>query len=317
MTTPEIGFGSFLGIGEEVTWGTPVSRTNYKPVVSIALNKTPDVQTRSHLGHASSASTNSRDTYVSKIEAGGSVEVLAAYDDSTMLLLKHCFGAVADGGAGPFTHTFTLSKTGYTGLTLEAGLGTAHSETFEGSLANDWELKVSGNAEMRLVVSVISETSAVAALGTPTYNAAPDVILGSHAGDLMWDGNPYELQDLSIKVKKALSTRTKMGSLETLRPTVSGKMQVTVSMTVEFRANDALEAGLQDGTVSDATVTFTGTGNNEAALTLQNARITKVGRTINAAGVITQSVDLVCLADGTNEGLKLIVTNDHATTLVN
>ena len=129
-----------------------VSRTNGLQVISTGLNKVPDVQMRRHRGRAGATSTNARTTYVAKIDAGGSVEVMASYDDSTNILLKHCFGAVAESGAGPYVHTYTLATAGYTGLTLEQGVGAANADTYAGSLIHDWELKVTGNGEMRLVL---------------------------------------------------------------------------------------------------------------------------------------------------------------------
>jgi len=318
-TFPGLGLGTCIGLAEETTWGTAVSRTNWLRVVSTSLQKKPELVPIAHLGTKGAASTNRREHFIRSEKSGGDIEVYMAYDDSTNLLLKHAFGAVAEAGAGPYTHTYTLAMPGTNGLTVEQVNGTTtKAEVFEGSIITSFELKFAANEVAKLMLpGIICQTSGgLVAAGTPTYSSTQEYILHHHAGQFGFNSNNYDIVSASVKVERKFAERAYLGGKETLQPVAPDFMSVTASVELEW-VDTNFDAEFLASTQGDATLSFVGTGNNAMDLTLQNAVITDVSRPVSSSGVIRQTVSFMMFSDGTDEGLKLVMTNDNATALIN
>lgn len=135
------GRGAVIGLGEESTWGTAVSRTNWRPLISTDLTRTIEKVPRPSL-RVGAAGAMRRAHYVQADNAGGSFEIEATYEN-VGLLIKHIMGTVATTGSGPYTHTYTFADDVPTGLTIENVRGTGTSEVFEGCRINTATLAVS------------------------------------------------------------------------------------------------------------------------------------------------------------------------------
>jgi len=317
MANPFLGRGGTLGFGIESTWGTPVARSNWVRAVSLNLKRTINNVPRPHLGTLGATSHNRRQYFVSSDEAGGSLEVLFAYDDSTELLLQHLFGAVADAGAGPYTHTYTLSASTPVGLTIEQILGTGSAEVFEGCRIVSGEISIAVADVMRLKCDIIAQTSGgLASAGTPTYSSNGEEALHHQAGQLSFNGNTFDLSAMSVKIDSKQARRQLLGSKLTSEPAISDFAEVSGSFTVEYTDSN-LHDDFIAGTQADATITFTGTTNNAAAFTFQNMLITDVAIPVSGPGIISQTVNFQAFSDGTDEGFKLVVTNDNALSTAN
>lgn len=305
-----LGRGASCGFGEESTWGTAVSRSNWRPIISSNLTRTVERIPRADL-YSDAAAASRKGHYDLMVEAGGTVEMLATYDNIGMLL-KHACGGLSTTGSGPYTHTYTLAATLPTGLTLEFIRGTGTSEVFEGCKVNQATLACSAGEAMTLSVDFIAEDAASrAAAGTPSFGAAEQVVLYHHAGQLGFGGNNYDITSFSLVLNNNLTRRNLLGSDLTKEPTRGDFTEITMSIDVE--AADQLYADLRSGSQSDATVTFTGTGGKVMAITLQNAYLTEATDPVNSAGIVSQSLTLVGESDGTDYGLKIDVTNDDGT----
>lgn len=312
-----MGRGSTIGIGVEATWGTAVARTNWLRLLSCSLSRTQAYADRPHLGTSGETSANPRASFAGQEDAGGDIEWLGAYDDSTVLLLKNALGAAADAGAGPYTHTLTLAKDLGEGLTIEHIRGeivdgTAISEVFEGCMISSLELTWRPGEIMRCRASVIAETAAArGAAGAPTYSSLGEPIIGWQGSTFTWNAVARKLRSLSITVDNALDRRPRLGSKYTERPQRTGPTSVTARLTLEIITGDAIYSSYLANTQSDGTITFT-SGAKSLAITLQNAEIHSVSDPINTAGVLTQDIEIRCYSDGTDEGLKLVFTNASA-----
>jgi hypothetical protein len=311
MALPYLGHGASLGIGFETTWGTEVARTNWMRVVSLGVERQIDKPRRAHLGTLSAASYVSRSHFIASDNVAGSIEVLASYDDSTVALVAHAFGAAADAGAGPYTHTITPAEPGLTGLTLETINGTGLGEQWEGCKINRAELSVEAGQEMRLRLDVMAETNTgLEAAGSPSY-PTEEPILHSHAGQFTHNSVAADLVSFSLVRDRKLGTRQLLGSAKTKEPAPTDFSEVTGTLVFEYSATNNNSVYIAD-TQSDATITFTGSGNHVLAITLHNMLITKVMRGVGSVGVIRETVEFRCEATASEAGASLVFTNDNA-----
>jgi hypothetical protein len=317
-----LGRGGSWGIGVESTYGTPVSITNWLQMISMDLSSkqilTP-VDQLLKLG----GSANYNRMHAGFIESGGSASMLMSYDDSTLLLLEHLMGSVVDAGAGPYTHTFTLSAALPTSLTIEQikgetdGAAASTKEVFEGVRLTSGVLKIEAGGAMTLDVEAIAETSAArASASTPSYTSGGNCILHHQASQFNWNSVNYDLISMTITVDNKLTRRQILGSKETKSPHRSDATDVMIEVTIAYET-DALHIAQLAQTQSDCTLTLTGTGNNVMAITGHNAEIEDLTDPVSSRGLIVQTVRFRCLDDGTNEGLSIVVTNDNATAVTN
>lgn len=324
MATAFHGHGSAMGIGAETAYGTAVARSYWLRLTSWALKRTISRDPRPHLGTTSSTSFNRKQHYTSADEAGGTVEFLGAYDDATIVMLAHAMGAVATAGAGPYTHTITLAKFPYTldsnkvALTLEGVLGdSGDAEVFEGCLITRTEISCSAGGVLTISCEVIAETSGgQAAAGSPTFSSNGEEVLFSHSGQFTFNGTSDDIREFSVTIDHKLSRRMFLGSALTKQPQHSDFIEVSGRFVREYTDDNRHDEYIA-GTQGDATLSFTGTGNNALAITFQNLFITDCSESINTAGVISQTVDFRCESDGTDQGLKLVFTNDNASAFTN
>ncbi len=322
MAGPYSTRGGFLGIGEEVTFGTPVARSNFLRLASATMTHSLERVPPSHLGTAGDV-PNRRSLRIVTDNSEGRIEWLPAYDDSTLLLFEHALGGKATTGAGPYTHTFTLAAALPTGLTLEVAAGendagAQRSETFEGCKIGALELSIDAGGEMRAAIDVIAENAAArAAAGTPTYSSNGEIVEHADSGQFAWNAVNYDLLSMRLRLDNKLTRRPKLGSAQTQEPCRSDWIEVTIEVTLEY-LNDNLHAAHLASTASDATITFTGAGNNSLAITLHNAEVVEQSDPVNAGGgIMQQTATFRGLSDGTDAGLAIVVINDSATSEAN
>lgn len=319
MAIAYLGHGSALGAGQETTYGTAATITNYLRIVSWGLKRTISRVPRPHLGTTSAASLNRRQHYTESDEAGGPVEFLLAYDDTSLMMLAHGLGAAATTGSGPYTHTLTLGRhpitvdTNKKALTLEGILGNSgDSEKFEGCVITRTEITGSAGGVITVRQEVIAETSGgQAAASSPTFSSNGEEVLHSHGGSLTFNGTTDSIREFTITIDHKLSRRMFLGSTLTQQPQPSDFTEVTFRFVREY-TDDNRHDEFVAGTQGDGTMSFTGTGNNALAVTLQNMFVTDCSESVNTAGVIVQTVEGRCESDGTDEGLKLVFTNDNS-----
>ena len=309
---PYIGHGSAIMLGFESTWGTEVARTNSIRCVSHAMTRTIEKVGRPHLGTLGSAYFTRRSHYVQSDMSGGSFEVLAAYNDSTVALMAYALGAAVDAGGPTYTHTLTCAEQGLIGLSIETINGTGNAEVWEGCKISRAEFMIETGGIARLKCDVIAETnSGLESASTPTF-ATEDHILHSHAGQFTHNSNSKDFASLSIVRDRKLATRQLVGSALTKEPIVSDFPDVTGTVVFEYDSTTPNAAYIAD-TQGDATVTFTsGTSPNALAITLHNIILNSVVREVSAVGVIRETVTFTCEATGSESGCSFVFTNTQA-----
>ena len=307
------GRGAVIGLGEESTRGTAVSRTNWRPLISTDLTRTIEKVPRPSL-RVGAAGAMRRAFYVQQDLAGGAFSLECTYEN-VGLLIKHIMGTVATTGSGPYTHTYTFADDVPTGLTIENVRGTGTSEVFEGCRVNTATLAVSAGGVMTMDCEVIAETSAArGSAGSASFGSGDTPVLHSHATTLSFNGATYDLIDMSLTVNNALAVRQHLGSAVTAKPLRSDFQSIEMSVTVEVE--DQLYADFISDVESNATLSFVN-GFREFNVELHNAYLSAASDPISDANVVRQSLTFIAQSDGTNEGLKLTVKNDNSSATAN
>ncbi len=308
MTT-YYGTGTWIGVGEEGTWGTPVARTIWCEAIMAELRRTPEKVRVPHLV-AASTPLMSKAHRIIREDAGGSFEIPLRFRGMG-LFLKSIFGAVVDAGAGPYTHTYTLGDPRtLVPLTIEQIIGdSGKSEIFEGCIPTRTTLRFTPHDYARLIMEVIAQTAATrGSAGTPT--AGDDVpVLGPHVGAFTWNAVPYVLRSLEITIDRKWTRRELLGSLFTAAPVPTDLGDIRIRAVLD--AEEALYTALQADTVADGSCTITD-ATDSYALALHNAYINTASEPLRAHGIVEQTVEIIPQSDGTDHGLALVNTNPDA-----
>lgn len=314
------GFGATLGFAEEVTWGTAVSpRTHWLRPMQTGLRRTRTKTAIPTLGDLSQTSTMDKTFYVESDFAGGSFRIPCAYDDTTLLVLKHLLGGLATSGAGsPYTHAITPASMPV-GLTIEQIGGTPGTgnmtEVFEGCRLTSGRLMIEAGGFMTLDAEVIAETSGgLVAAGTPTYNSTREYIKHNHGGTATLGGTNFPMRSLSISIDRGLQRNHELGSLFTKEP-VEERLSIELETTVFWQAAD-WHADYLDDTQADLSWVLTGaTSPNTLTITATNLLIIDRQSDTNAPGGVLETLRFKAFADatGADQGLSLSFTNDNAT----
>lgn len=325
MTLPVVGAGGTLGIGIESTWGTAVARTNWLRMVSMGLRRMPTFQSEPHLGSLGTASTMHRFPYQESDFAGGPLSWVAAYDDSTVLMMQHMLGAVATTGpvSTAYTHLCTLASPVPIGLTLEqiSGKGNAGStlntnEVFEGCKLVGGKISLTAGGLLMVETDVIAQTSGGETTnGTPSYSAGGNMIKHNQCSGVSLGGNARAIQSFTINIERDLQRRHEIGSLFTSEPHEESLM-VTAELRTKWQT-DAFYTALLAGTQADLTIPFTGSGDNALTITLHNVQLQDLTKDSGSRGSIDQVIKLRAFADASDQGCALSFVNANATAATN
>jgi hypothetical protein len=321
MALPLVSWGAFLGLTDEVTWGTPVTpSTHWLPIVSDAVEETPTVEAVPYLGFAVQAFHNPRDLNIVARDAGGPIVTVPTYDQKAFaMLLKHCFGAApSTTGAGPYDHEYVLSAAGTVFATLQKQHGTHASldraEIVPGAMVNDWEFSCDARGQARMKVNWIAQkASGMSAIsGTPSV-AASEEMLGNHFGDLTWNAVTHRLNKFSLKVNRNLKRRPYLGSLYTDQPVPGGQASITLAVELDW-VSHALYAAMLAGTAATGSIVLTGTGNNRLTITIDGSMIlTKCSKPLESVeGMRLRAEWLIPATSSTAHGVKFVLRNDNS-----
>ena len=312
-TVPYLGRTAALGIAAESTWGTAVSRTVWFPLVRESMARKVTKTKIPVLSDGVLATQRAH--FIERDEAGGTVEILCTYEGFG-LLWQHAMGTVATGApsGGIYPHTYTRAASLPTGLTMEIVRGNGSSEVFEGCKISKMTVKIAAGGLMMVTLDIIGETSGGrASAGTPSYTTSRDLrVLHSQAGQFGWNSVNYDLFSLELSIDNRLERWYTLGSALTSQPQRTGYANITLKAELGWSSN-AFNTALTADTEADGTITFTGGGSRSIAITLQNAYIDDVSDPVDGPGILKQSATFIGQDDGTDAGLKVIVSNTQST----
>lgn len=307
------GFGASIGVGEESTWGTEVARSNWVRVTSASIRRERAKVVIPDLGRLGQASSNHREFFVDYDYVSGGFDWLVAYDDSTILLLKHLLGANVTAGAGPYTHTLTCASPVPTGLSIEQITGTHgfnSAQQFTGCKLTSGRISCAPGSPLTASVQVIGKTSGgLEAAGTPTYSSNGERVLQHGAGTIALGGTTVPLKGFDISIDRGLERLREIGSLFTSEP-VEQRLNVTIECTMAWQQADWHTKYFAD-TQGDFAVTFT-SGAKSLAITAHNCLIEDLSEPVSSAGMVEQRATLRAFADASDQGLTLVFTNGNS-----
>tara|TARA_Y100000310_G_scaffold305748_1_gene346237 strand:+ start:114 stop:1058 length:945 start_codon:yes stop_codon:yes gene_type:complete len=310
MGSDYFGYGTAVQIVKESTWGTPVTPTKKLEVISSDLNSQEVRVPRPVLYTGTSGM--SRKHHDTRDETGGAVVFFLKYS-VLGYVLEAIFGSIATAGTGPYTHAYTLgAQKSLPALTIEEILGNSgNANTFAGMMVQSAEFNWSvGNPGGRLTCNFLGEDMTGPASETALTIDAGNVIEPYQAGQFNFNSVNYDLNSMTIRVDNGLDRRFKFGSLKTKQPVPVNMRNITVQIVLDVNDN-FLTAQLAD-TQGDATLTFTGTGNEAAAWTFHNAWLESTSSPKTSHGMVELTVGFRLEDDDTDAGIKLVITNDQA-----
>jgi len=225
---------------------------------------------------------------------------------------------VVDAGAGPYTHTYTHTRSLPNGLTLEIGRGTALTEEIYGAKISKLTMEVAANNIGSLELEIIAKTGQARASSTTPTHATPYRVVGHHVGAVGFNGLSYTTTRIKLAADNALASVDENGSLYTAEPERGAPVKFTFEM--DFYATSALADALYVAhlakTQANLTVTMTHpTSGHTILITLHNAicHACTTPLTGGGTGLIKTSASFQGYASGTDYGCAIVVTNGQAT----
>lgn len=315
MSIPYLGYGAYLGSGEESVYGTAVARDRWTRVNSVGIRRARTKQTVDDITSVGSTFPNVRHVFTASDRVSGSFVFNASYD-STFLQrqLYHAMGAVNTSGTGPYTHVYTTDLDLPAGQTLEQGAGNSYAEVFEGCKVNRLTLDVEPGRLMTCSVDVIGETSGgPTTQGSPSQVANPVWINPVHGGQFTFNSVSYTIKRFQLTIDNKLSERDQIGSLETLEPARTARAEYTIQVVLE-RVSNALHTAYLNDTQADAQIVFQNIpAAKSITFDLMNAMIMEYDPpAVSQVGPLEESVTFRGFADSSDGGLQITLVNGNS-----
>lgn len=323
MASPNIGFGASVGLAEEATWGTAAARTNWLYIYQCTIERTFTREPLGDLGASGGAHLGPRWTIDREEMVEGAIEWPMAYDDSSVLLVKHGIGSIATTGPSgtQYTHTadLALPSAWPVGLTVEKIFGirgaTKNAEVFEGGrcrrfvLSGEWGQPVRGRFE-----GIWQTSGGVTTAGTPTYHTGtPSWIHANHTGNLVWGSINDKIRSWRLTVDHGTQRRNLLGEITTGQPWPTAA-NITLEVTREWDETSA-ETDYASGASNDLTMAFTGTGDNAMTIALDGAKIMRRSHPITERGITLQTLTFQPFA--ATDALEIVIKNSNSTATAN
>lgn len=318
-----LGYGSVVGFGIETAWGTAQSTLTYMPVIQARVRRERPQQPRPHLNTGTGRVANNH--YAELDDVTVNLDVECGYDTIGTFLRAAMGPAPSTTGSDPYVHPYLLGDA-LVSLTLRVYVGstsggavTARYHNVVGCKLNTLTLRVVAGEVPRLSMEFIGKTvESYADQGTPTI-VHPTPVLYHQAGNFGWNSASYDCNEFEITISNGLERRRHVGSLNTAEPHPSARRDVMLRMTRDH-ADEELLAALIAETESDLTVTFSGSGDDEMAITLHAAKVqspSELGGSEGQFGAMPETVEFIPrnVPGGTDYGLVIQITNNDASYL--
>ncbi len=311
----QFGRSAYIALNEESTYGTangsPFGVNNR--VFSVSMARSQERERTTHLSQSSAAfAVNTFDGFEI---AGGTIETPLTYK-GLGLLLKASIGSVTTTGSGPYLHTF-IPSADLPSLTIAVQRGTGSSEQFEGCMVSTMNISCEAGGEGRATFEIIAET-ATARAGSiaPAGFGDGAQVFHFQSSTLSYNSvTTYKMRSMELTLDNKLERVNYLGSKLTSQPQISDVREVTLTATFDLEDNNLYNAQL-GGTASNVEVTFTN-GSDTFAILIRNAEITEYSDDVNSFGRIERTATFFGLSSGSDEALRIEMTNDNASAVSN
>lgn len=288
-----LGAGTSVGIGEESTWATGVSRTNWRrPISANAQRDFPLIPT----------GTIGTGFYTKDVDGNETAALTTVFEityENFGMWLEKCLYATAS-TSGPsgtqYTHVLNQSATEPVGTTVEVIEGdTGNALVMQGGMVSSFELSFGvAQAYSQLTINWIGQDIAISGSpSTPSYGSGEESIIAKQGSTLSWDSATYCFRSMTIRGDNAIERRFCVGSTYTEKP-VQGASPRTILVDFELDYVASIDTKYAALTEANGTITFTGSGDNELEILLRNMKLVSVSKPIANQGRITQRVTARC-----------------------
>jgi hypothetical protein len=327
LQKPGLGMNSWVGFGQESSFGTAVTPTEYIEIESETLMK--EVQ------RIEAMSILRRGTVDNKIisgavQVGGEVSFPVQFD-GWLLLAYQAFGSYTtsqpDVTNAPtaYKHSFTLADVLPAALTFEVFRDTTQFTTepsksfvYSGCKISKMEFACAVNEVLKCSMSVMGRNEARASRSTATPSFSNSEYAVFTEAIVSYNGNDVEASNFSISLENNLAYRYKLGSAYTREPSPDSKLMATGSFDMEFQSWDQYD-DFVNTTERALTVTFTGpliAGSIYKTIKFTCAQIfiEKVKLSLDKPGRIMMTIDYRAFRNTaqTSNEILLEITNTNA-----
>lgn len=224
-----MGYQSYLGIGDESTWDTPVAAAEYIEVLNESLKW---VKPQKAYGGARSLTYPMYFPDKTLIEGGFNAEL---FYEGFLLLWRQLMGGYAHSLTvdSNHQHVFTIAQAVRTGLTLRVGKD-KEEHIFGGCKLNKATFDFVVDEPAKVAIDVLGGSQTSGAVGSPTLPASSLLIKPSHI-TVKYDAATIECKSAQIVFDNGLgSDRRALGSAKILEPLRAGPYMCSGKVEMEF-----------------------------------------------------------------------------------
>lgn len=303
------GYDSWIGFGDESTYGTGVSPTIFSEIMDESLSNSDNYIAKPSLRGVSHARK-----VQSKILASGSVKFQVGYTGLEKLF-KHALGSSSVSGSSTYTHAISLADALPTGITLHvnrnaSNIGTAYR--YVGCQVG--KLTLSQSVEDFLMASFDftgrdEETISVASPTFPTFTGCQWSELAVSINSV----TTHKVRSYELTLDNSLATdRHQLGSALVPGFGRSAQRKVTFKCQAEFDAQTVKNLHINK-TKTPVVLTYTGSGVNVTTITVPALYVTKADTFANSPGVLMVDVEGEAYIDSAqNDELTISQVNTTA-----
>jgi hypothetical protein len=128
---------------------------------------------------------------------------------------------------------------------------------------------------------------------------------------MSWNSNSFCLRSITINGSNGLERRRCLGESTTAKPQPVSERTIDIEFELDFNANITTDFAAR--VEANASIVFTGSGNNVMTFLMRNMLILSVSDPISGPGVVTQRVTARCRENpaGTYP-FQVTIVNDNA-----
>ena len=308
------GTGAYIGFGEEVTYGTSVTRTKFLEILEESITAKTGLAAKPTLRSASQ-----RYTAPMKKAVEGSFKFNFPLTGAERLI-KHAMGSNATTGTNPYTHTASLANALPVGLSIEvnrdsSGLGGGSTSfLYEGCQITKFTLSQAVEDLLTCQCDIVGEDfSLVSATSAsfPTFSALDWSMLTGTANSA---GTTLKMLDFELTIENGLATdRYIMGQLIRKGLGRNSARKVSGKFTVEMDDVTSFYTWYATSLTKDLSFVWT-SGSSSLTITVPKAKFNNASPATKDAGPIQIPVEweaLVSSAD--NDELSIVTVNTTST----
>lgn len=312
-----LGFGheSYIGIGEESTWGTSVARDKFFEYNSHGLA----VEERKLISPSLFRVGIHKDRVVQgHVAVGGDINLNPQYGGGWLRLLKHGMGGLATIAVDPTNaanvrqHTFTIADSLPTGLSVEVDEDTT-AFLLEGCKVSQLRFRIATESLLEVTASVIGQEVTTVTATSPTF--ATDPLIKDSDAVLTWNAGSVCVREAEVVLSNNLTAdRRCLNDRFVKEPVRGAKLAVTGRFVAEFE-NTTLYTDFRNGTNRALRLRFTGSAaqgsyNYEFDMQCNVSKLMSGGMPpVDDAGPIIVEHSFQAFRDATDNELKIIVIN--------